>query len=240
MPARERTLKAAVTGDVPQDKASGSFSAPVKGNGKTSDGAAQAVDPNTTARELDTLTYYLVPLAVARKPSGKARRESLTGGIKEREEDQNDEEAGGSEPEVGGLSRQSPDELEIDEGYDSETAFELSSSASPRKPGRPRLEHRTSSSRTVRALKKGRRKRTTSVTADSSATTDSPARKVGTRGSSELERKGSVSNKLSSEEERKRRIQSWQLEREREQEVLERSKRETRMLKSYKRDNLEE
>jgi hypothetical protein len=230
----------AVTQDVLQDEASGSKSTLAKDVNKVIKGEGQSAEPHALAAGLDTLTYYLVPMAVARKPSGKARRESITGGIRERDEDQNDEEAGGSEPEVGGMGRQSPDELEADEGYDSETAFELSSSASPRKPGRPRLEHRTSSSRTVRALKKGRRKRTSSMTPEVPASTDSPAKKSSTRGSSELERKSSVSSKLSAEEERKRRIQSWQLEREREQEVLERSKRETRMLKSYKRDHLQE
>ncbi|PWN21977.1 hypothetical protein BCV69DRAFT_281884 [Microstroma glucosiphilum] len=239
IPSEDRTLKA-VAGNLLQDNASGSGSGPLPGksNGKITGRSVDPVELHVSAPELDSLTYYLVPQAVVRKASGKARRESLTSGIKERDESHDEDEGGGSDPEVGGLGRQSPDELDIDGGYDSETAFELSSSASPRKPGRPRLEHRTSSSRTVRALKKGRRKRTSSMTPEVPAITDSPAGKAGTRGSSELERKGSVSSKISAEDERKRRIQSWQLEREREQEVLERSKRETRMLKSYRRDDL--
>lgn len=110
-------------------------------------------------------------------------------------------------------------------GYDSETTYELSGDTQTARPG---LNRRRSSNRTIRALKRdrsrrGRKKNPFSPQAhEGSKATSSPSE-----------------GKVDAQSDRRRKLQRWQLEREREREVLERSKRETRMLHSYDSDALE-
>lgn len=106
-------------------------------------------------------------------------------------------------------------------GYDSETAYELSHKNRAGSPThqdtnrRPTLDRRRSSNRTLKAIKQDRSRRRSASRSQSNAdATKSPPQ---TPSQSHAQ---------------------WKLQREREKEVLERSKWETRMLASYSRQAL--
>lgn len=161
-----------------------------------------------------------------------------------------------SDPEEGSdTSSDEGGESQRDTGYDSETTFELSSSLSASSqigtssakagPSRPGLDRRRSSSRTIRAIKKGRRRKGTS-NSKAAVGTDVEEESLGqpTGDSSKGHaRKHSATLSSSSaskkSQDRREQVQRWQLEREREKEVLERSKWETRMLQGYDREQLQ-
>lgn len=108
-------------------------------------------------------------------------------------------------------------------GYDSETAYELTANTSLQCPG---VGRRRSSSHTVRVLKRNRQKKSWPKTI---LKPDSPRHK---------DSSDEVSFSVGSQDSqidiaRRHRVQQWQVERRREREVMEKSKRETRMLHSY-------
>lgn len=204
----------------------------------------------TDARAHDAVTYYFVPptsqiqrhhSSRSRVSSGKGRtlHESISTSHFDHEADVSLASGAGSEPEDS--FNQSAEEE--DGGYDSETAYELSTSSTSRmggSDGRPGLDRRRSSNRTIRTLKRDRRPRVSSKASskkrmsadgsdDASTTSAGPSSEGQTSRLRDLER----------DLDRRRQVQRWQVEREREQEVLERSKWETRMLHSYDREKLQ-
>lgn len=199
-------------------------------------------------RARDAVTYFLVPAtgsapALTQPVSSDAESSQAQSAAAPRSEagDTSILNGASSEPEDGSDDSSSDEEGDTsvkDAGYDSETTFELSSSQSAGS-SRPGLDRRRSSSRTIRALKKGRRRRGTS-SSKASAGVDEAA-SLHTRSSSSASSKalkpfGSPLSKK--EQDRRQQVQRWQLEREREREVLERSKWETRMLQGYDREQL--
>lgn len=183
-------------------------------------------------QSIEPLSYYLVPQpgrgrGSCRNDHGRSASVDAdeAGGL-----DPENSRRRGKEAEDAGTEDNGADES----GYQSETAFELLTSSSPRR--RPGLQHRTSSSRTVKALQKGRQRK-------SSIKSRAPAVKEGSKQSTSRQgRAGSddeADNIADSETRRRQKqVERWRLEREREKEVLERSKRETKMLTSYNLEKL--
>ncbi|CAO1631522.1 unnamed protein product [Parajaminaea phylloscopi] len=184
----------------------------------------QLVRAKADAQNHDAITYYLVPDFFERGNGSQGRKaRAMSLGSQATYEAISAMDTGGAISD--------PEEVEADSdqeaisgagGYDSETSYEL---GADRITERPSLNRRRSSSWTIRALRRDRERRVNASTAVAS-------HPCGERHDEEDNPALSATGAQDGGSHR-RRLTQRQSQRDREREVLERSKRETRMLRSY-------